>query len=64
MTFPPAGANIYRNSDGEFIGYDMPAEPDYCDYCGVTHPGPCPADEYDDDLDDAEPDCENDEGGK
>jgi len=53
--FPPAGAIIYRNADGEVTGWDMPGydEPEYCDECGLNHGGSCEApygyDEEDDD---------------
>lgn len=52
MTFPPAGAEIERNEAGEVTGWDMPAEPWYCDVCGVDHSPAhltCPADDYGDD---------------
>lgn len=28
MTFPPAGAVIIRNDEGEPLGWDVPSEPD------------------------------------
>jgi len=60
MTFPASGAQIYHNEAGEVTGWDPPAEPEYCDICGVYHPGLCP-DEEADDLDDEVKDCEDDE---
>jgi hypothetical protein len=53
--FPGPNANIYRNEVGEVLGWDYPAEPEYCDVCGVMHSSLCPGsyqdndDWYDDD---------------
>jgi hypothetical protein len=37
--FPGAGAQVYRNEDGEPVGWDYPSrgESEYCDRCGMTH---------------------------
>jgi hypothetical protein len=50
MTFPPHNAIIIRNEEGEVLGWDVPSNDpydNYCDLCGICHSGPCP-DEYDD----------------
>lgn len=31
MTFPGAGAQVYRNEAGEVLGWDYPSEPEYDD---------------------------------
>lgn len=51
--FPGSGAVIYRNEDGEVLGWDYPDnEPfaDWCDFCGFSHGGPCPDDEEEDEY--------------
>lgn len=73
MGFPPAGAQVYRNEAGEPLGWDIPAEPDYCDEHGITYMGDhCPAclatedPDYDDEseYEDYGPgDAVDDEGG-
>lgn len=51
--FPGPGAVVYRNENGEPVGWDYPSDDAtafYCDQCGITHVGPC--DFGDDDEDD------------
>jgi hypothetical protein len=65
--FPTANSVVYRNEEGEVLGWDNPSydEPEYCDACGYTHSSTaCPMDddlEYDDEEDDSchcgHPDC-------
>lgn len=54
--FPPAGAEIYTNEDGEVLGWDAPADPSdfYCADCGFGHGGPCPEPDYGDDEEDGD----------
>lgn len=55
MTFPRAGAQIYRNEAGEPTGWDYPAddaESFYCDMCGLYHDGGCDDESYGFDEDD------------
>jgi len=44
--FPSPGDEIYRNEEGEVIGWSRPANPEdyYCDICGLCHTGDCPDD--------------------
>ena len=53
MAFPPPGADIYRNSEGEVLGWDGPAIDD-------SDPGD-PYDDYDRDGGYDEDDFEGDE---
>jgi hypothetical protein len=52
MMFPGAGAQVYRNEEGEPVGWDYPDENEgieYCEWCGFSHySGSCPDDGYDD----------------
>jgi hypothetical protein len=50
--FPTPDATIIRNEDGEVIGWDRPAEPDYCDMCGYHYRGDYCRGCYPDDDDD------------
>lgn len=53
MTFPNANSRIYRNEEGEVLGWDTWTEdaPEYCDECGGHCPaGRCRNDEEDDDT--------------
>lgn len=52
--FPGPGAEIYRNEEGEVLGWDYPSDDDshlYCDDCGYYHTGECRWWEWDDDDD-------------
>jgi hypothetical protein len=46
MTFPNSSSEIYRNDEGEVLGWSQPADPAdyYCDDCGFNHVGQCPDD--------------------
>lgn len=64
MTFPTSDSIIYRNEEGEVLGWDRPSDPMdyYCDTCGFPHAGPCPDEDEDEDPDDdschcGHPDC-------
>jgi hypothetical protein len=37
--FPTAGSSIYRNEEGEVLGWsdETSYEPEYCDICGANH---------------------------
>lgn len=41
--FPNAHSNIYRNKEGEVLGWsdETSYEPEYCDICGLHHSGEC-----------------------
>jgi hypothetical protein len=61
MTFPPAGAEIYRNEIGEVTGWGAPESKEmyYHDICGYHHADDaCPLDDDDneDDTDTEEED--------
>ena len=49
--FPGPYAEIFRNEEGEVIGWDNHYydEPPYCDSCGFEHVGECRRDPEDDD---------------
>lgn len=56
--FPTAGSHIYRNEEGEVLGWsdETQYEPEYCDECGFNHSGECPPEPDDeDDEDDEDP---------
>jgi len=52
MAFPSPGDEIYRNEDGEPVGWSKPADANdyYCDICGFGHLGPC-SEDSDEDFD-------------
>jgi hypothetical protein len=51
MTFPNAHSQIYRNAEGEVLGWSDKTsyEPEYCDTCGFNHSGDCPEEDPDED---------------
>jgi hypothetical protein len=58
MTFPNAHSTVYRNEEGEVLGWsdETSYEPEYCDICGFNHSGDCMVDDYyEEELDDDDP---------
>lgn len=58
MTFPNAHSTVYRNEEGEVLGWsdETQYEPEYCDICGTNHPASVDCMNYDDDEEDDDDD--------
>jgi hypothetical protein len=61
MMFPTAGSHIYRNEEGEVLGWsdETSYEPEYCDMCGTNHSMSQDCPDYDD-MDDCDDEGDDD----
>ena len=62
--FPTSGSHIYRNDEGEVLGWDNESsyEPEYCGNCGGNHSEyNCPYDDFDEDAEEYDDDEDEDQ---